>query len=208
MKNAYTNSDIVSVVRLLDVRAKNLTTDQIDLIIDDAYAELCTVVQAFSDEEIVNLQEYYDNNQFQLTLNIEEDVVDIYDLYLTIENQDKAVYDQGIEKIRDKQVIYVDSRYNGRVHIDLEGSNKKFNNAVIKYYYTPTSTTDTVYMDSQLWIAFKSALGASLYDAVHDTDRNTQKRAEMVRRAKAIIPSMPEDGKDPSIGHIFYEMDY
>ena len=81
-------------------------------------------------------------------------------------------------------------------------------NAVIKYYFTPTSSTEIVYMDAQTWLAFKSALGVALYDTLHDVERNGQKRAEVTRRAKAIIPDLPEDANDPSYGHIFTGLDH
>ncbi len=203
MKKAYTPEDIVTAVKNLDVRTQKLSDTSLSTIVDDAYTELCTIVQVFSDEEIVNLDSFYEGNETLVTLDIEEDVSEIYDLYLTIENQDKDEYDYGIRKIRDSKVIYKDNRYNGRVHIDFETLTEKTNNAVLKYYYVPTSTTETVYMDAQTWLAFKSALGVALYDTLHDVERNGQKRAEMTRRAKAIMPSTPEDAMDPSYGHIF-----
>ena len=203
MKKAYTPELVIAAVKTLDIRAQKLTATQIDLIIDDGYTELVTVIQAFSNEEIVDLAPYYDSSETKIELDIHEDVNEIYDLYLTIENKDKNEYDYGIKKIRDHKVIYKDNRYNGRVHIDFETLTEVTDNAVIKYYYTPTSTTDTVYMDAQTWLAFKSALGVALYDTLHDVERNGQKRAEMNRRAKAILPTLPEDANDPSYGHIF-----
>ena len=135
-------------------------------------------------------------------------MTEIYDLYLTIEDLDKNTYDYGIRKIRDAKIIYRDNRYNGRVHIDFTTLTEIVNNAVIKYYYVPTNTSDTVYMDAQTWLAFKSALGVALYDTLHDVERNGQKRAEMARRAKAILPTMPEDATAPAYGHIFHGLEY
>ena len=207
MKKAYSQSMIVAAVKSLDKRAIVLTDDVINNIIDDGYTELCTIVQAFSDEEIVNLDDFYTNNETLITLDIEEDVSAIYDLYLTIEGQDKLLYDYGIEKIRDKKVIYRDNRYNGRVHIDLDTQERQVDNAILKYYYVPTHTSETIYMDAQTWLAFKSALGVAMYDTLHDVERNGQKRAEMTRRAKAIMPSLPEDATAPAYGHIFNGFD-
>lgn len=204
MKKEYTPETLVSTVQALDVRAQKLSTDQINSVIDDAYTELCTAVQIFSGEEIVPLAAFYETGEQQITLDIEDDVSDLYDLYLTIEDKDKDAYDYGIEKIRDEKVIHRDNQYNGRVHIDLDTMTETANNAVLKYYYTPTSSTSSVYMDAQSWLALKSALGAALYDAVHDVERNGQKRSEMNRRAKAIITNLPEDAFEPAHGHIFY----
>ena len=207
MKKLYTPELIVQTVKDLDVRANKLSIDQINRIIDDGYAELATIVQAFSDEEIVPLAEYYETGEEKVTLDIQEDVNEIYDLYLTIEGKDPDIYMYGIEKIRDKRYIYRDNRYNGRVHIELGALNKEVDNAVLKYYYTPTHTNDNVYMDAQTWLAFKSTLAVALYDAVHDVTRNGQKRAEAIRRARAILPDLPEDANEPITGRIFNGLD-
>ena len=203
MKKAYTPELIIAAVKALDIRAQKLTAAQIDLIIDDGYTELVTITQVFSNEKIINLAVYYDNGESKTEVVVNDDVNEIYDLYLTIENKDKSVYDYGIKKIRDHRVVYKDNRYNGKVHIDFDLLTTKVDNVVIKYYFTPTSTSDIVYMDAQTWLAFKSALGVALYDTLHDVERNGQKRAEMSRRAKAILPELPEDANDPSYGHIF-----
>ena len=208
MKKAYTPDMIVAAVKNLDKRTLTLSDTAINSIIDDGYAELCTIVQAFSNEEIVSLDPFYETGEQLVTLDVEEDVSEIYDLYLTIEGKDKDIYNYGIEKIRDPKIIYRDNRYNGRVHIDFELMSEPVNNAIIKYYYVPVHTSSNVYMDAQTWLAFKSAIGAALYDTLHDVERNGQKRAEMTRRARAIVPDTPEDANDPSLGHIFNGVDY
>lgn len=208
MKKEYTPETLINAVQNLDVRTKKLTDVQINNVIDDAYTELCTVIQVFSDEEVIPLAPFYETGEQRITLDIEEDVNDIYDLYLTIEGKDKDIYEYGIEKIRDEKIIYKDERYNGRVHVDLDTMVQSADNIVLKYYYTPTSTTESVYMDAQTWLAFKSALGVAVYDTLHDVERNGQKRAEMGRRAKAIMPSLPEDATDPAYGHIFNGLDH
>jgi len=210
MKKAYSPETILTAVKGLDVRAQKLSETQLNVVIDDAYTEFCTVLQPFSDEEVVSLIPYYEAGEQILTLDITEDVSEIYDLYVTKENQDKEIYLHGIEKIRNEAVIYKDNRYNGRVHIDLTTlvTSTKVDNAILKYYYVPTHTTDTVYMDAQTWLAFKSALGVSLYDSLHDVERNGQKRAELTRRAQAIMPSMPEDATEPAHGRIFTGLEH
>jgi len=205
MKKAYAPETIIDAVINLDVRAKKLSMEQIAIVVDDAYAEFCTITQPFSNEEIVPLNEYYDVGEENITLDVQEDVSAIYEIYLTQEDKDPDIYKHGILKIRDESAIYLDNRYDGRVHVNLLSSSitGQADNAVIKYYYTPTSTTDTVYMDAQTWLALKSALGVALYDMLHDVERNGQKRAELARRVKGIIPKRPEDANDPSYGHIF-----
>ena len=203
MKVAYSPEKVLEAVKSLDTRAAKLPDDKLNNIIDDGYTELCAVIQAFSNEDVISLEPFYTAGETKITLDIEEDVTEIYDLYLTKEDEDKNVYDYGIKKNRDHRVIYKDNRYNGRVHVDLDILTTLMDNIVIKYYYVPTHTSKIVYMDAQTWLAFKSALGVALYDHLHDVERNGQKRAETIRRARAIIPELPEDANDPSYGRIF-----
>ena len=204
MKRLYTRDMIVNVVKSYDVRAKKLDDDQIDLVIDQAYAEMCTIVQAFSDEEVIPVQDFRDTGETKFMLDIEEDVNAIYDLYVTIEQKDSG-YDHDIQKIRNNQVIWKDNRYDGRAHVDLSKmtNSQDADNVVLKYYFTPVASRDSVYMDSQTMLAFRNAIGMALYDTVHDVQRSEQKRAALDRTANAIIPSTPEDAFDPSLGHIF-----
>jgi len=203
MKKMYTPEMVLAATKTLDVRAQKLSDEKLATVINDAYTELSSISAVFSDEEVIALAPFYELGEELVTIDIQEDVTDIYDLYLTEENKDKDIYLYGIEKIRDKKVIYKDNRYNGRVHIDFSTLKTPTDNAVIKYYYVPTYTTENVYMDAQTWLTFKSALGVSLYDMLHDVERNGQKRAELTRRAKNIMPDRPEDANDPSYGHIF-----
>ena len=208
MKKAYSPGVVLEALKNLDVRTKTLSSDKLNAIIDDAYTELCTIIQAFSNEEVVRLQTYYDLNERKVMLDIEEDVSEIYDLYLTVENQDKYEFDYGVKKIRDRRAIYRDNRYGGRVHIDFDVLTQTVDNAVLKYYYVPTHTNNIVYMDAQTWLALKSAMGVALYSTLHDVERNGQKRAEMTRRARSILPSMPEDATDPAYGRIFTGLEH
>ena len=205
MKRAYTREEIVTIVKGYDVRAQTLDSSKIDTVLDQAYAELCTVVQAFSNEEVVDVATYRDVGEYKFTLDIVEDVTSIYDLYVTIENEHSS-FSHGIQEIRDDQVIWQDNRYNGRVHIDLSrmpNAGSQADSIVIKYYYVPVATSETVYLDAQTMLAFKNAIGVALTDQLKDIEGNIQKRAAMTRTAKAILLAQPEDAFDPNNGHIF-----
>jgi len=188
-----------------DKRAETLSDAVIDNIINDGFAEVSTLGMFFSDEEVVSMLPYYEAGELQLTLDIEEDVTSIYDYYLTEEEQSYENYTHGIKKFQysnfrmrdnsDVNSMYLDNRYNGRVHVDLERVRKGaiVNNAVIKYYYIPTATTETYFIDAQTRLATESAMASALYDYLHDVERASQKRAQFTRQAMAIIPEDPED---------------
>ena len=199
MKIKYTKETLIQKIKDLDRRAPKLSETELDNILNHAYSEMSAVTQAFSNEEVVPLDAYTDVGEQKFILDIEEDVTAIYDIYLSVPDQDDTVYDHGIKKIRDINVIYEDNRYNGRVHIDLTRLNgtETPSNAILKYYFTPTITTEAVYMDQQTYLSFQYAIGLATYDALHDVARSEQKRAGLNRTLKAVIPGLPEDSFDP-----------
>ena len=81
-------------------------------------------------------------------------------------------------------------------------------NSYFKYYYIPTSSTDSVFFDAQTMLAFRNAIGVALYDMVHDVERSMQKMAAMERTAAAIVVDLPEDAYDPSEGRIFSGLEH
>ena len=199
MKLEFTAKYFLDRLKRLDVRAQKLTDDQLYTVIDDGYSEICTVGMFFSNEEIIDMVPLYESGENVFTIDIEEDVTGVYDKYLTKEGLSYKDYDHGIRKIREVSAIYLDNRYNGKVHIDLTKINTDVivDNAVIKYFYTPRSTTGSVFMDQQTRLATESAMGAALYDYLKDTENSSRKRAAMTRQANAIIPRHPEDLIDP-----------
>ena len=130
------------------------------------------------------------------TVDIDDDVVFIYDLYLTIENRDFSLFEHGIKKIVNVNSVYKDNREVGRVHVDLskvDSHESAIDNLVIKYFFTPTSTTEDIYMDQPTFLALKNALSTSLYDYMNDVERSMQKLAATKRTGLAAIPNDPED---------------
>lgn len=197
-KTEYTKAAIVTFIKDLDTRAKSLSDSKIDNIIDRAYAELTTVSKKlFSNEEVISLAAYYEVGELKATLDIEDDVTEIYDMYTTIEGDtaDKSICQdivQGIGIYRNTDVLYRD-RYVGRFHVDLSVKESiLFDNMVVKYHFTPKATTDSVFMDSQLYLAFQDALWAALNYFMKDVEGEAQKRASMTRTTKS-APQEPED---------------
>lgn len=207
MKTKYTRDSINTFIRGLDVRAKTMSDSQLDNVINRGYAELMTVSsRLFSNEDVVSLDEYYEAGETKLSFDLEDDATEVYDLYLTIESDDvnKTYCDevvQGIGICRNKNVVYRDNRYIGRVHIDLDtkyySNDYKFDNCLVKYYYTPKATDDDVMMSAQVWLTFTDAMWASLNYFLKDVESESQKRASMTRTSAA-VKDVPEDIPDRS----------
>jgi len=206
-KTGYTRDNIVNNIKLLDVRVRNLTEEQIDAVIDMAYAELSIVSpELFSNEEIINLDEYYDTSEMKATFDVEEDATEIYDVYTTIEGEDTlkdtcTEVVQGIGICRNKDVAYLDNRYVGRFHIDLGAESALdtvYDNLIAKYYFTPSATTEIVYMSKQVFRSFQDAIGIAVNYFVKDIEGEAQKRASLLRTSSGIqnapedIPDMPQ----------------
>lgn len=195
MKQQYSKADMIELIKTLDTRAEKLSDAKLDIILNMGFAELETVAKLFSGEEVIAMDNFYTSGETLITLDIEEDVSAIYDMYLTVENLNKDEYLYGIKQIRDKGCIYPDNRYMGRVHINLADTpeGEVIDNAVIKYFYVPKATNTYFYMDQPTYLATINAMGAALYDVLNDVARSQQKRAAMVRTATAITPYNPED---------------
>jgi len=205
MLKKVTRAEVLKMIQTLDKRTESLTDDDFNYIIDMGYAELNTIAHPFENEEVVPLKPYYDNGELKFTVDVVEDVSYVYDLYLTIEgHQDIHQYKHGVQKLRNENVVYKDGRRVGRVHVDLtnlktlaEADNKPADNLVIKYSYTPTHTTEDIYVDQPTLLAMRDAFGCALYNRLNDTDRESQKRAALGRTASAIVPRYPNDFRVP-----------
>jgi len=199
VKREIKKSQLIHLLNNLDKRSLELSNESIDEIINNAFAELSTVARLFTDEDVLSTRDYYDNGELIFTLDIHSDVVYVYDLYLTVENQDHNIFDHGINKITDLNCIYRDNRESGRIHVDLTKvpENQIIDNIVIKYFYTPSATDNSIYMDQPTYVATRNALGVALYDWMNDVDRSMQKLAAMKRTGLAAVPNDPEDLLEP-----------
>ena len=202
-KRRYTKEEIVAFIKDLDTRAVKLSDTKIDNIIDRAYSELMTISKSlFSDEEVLDLAPYYESDEGKITVQINRDVTYVYDLYVTLEGEHKLkdACDDIINEIglcRNPEIIKRDNRNNDIVHIYLDYiDDTRFDNAVIKYFYTPISTQDDIFMDSQVYIAFQDALGTSLNYFLKDVETENQKRNSMNRTARAAVQE-PNDTPEP-----------
>lgn len=192
MLRQITRTEIETLIKNLDTRAKTFTSDEFDYVINMGYAELSTFNHLFYNEEIVSLADQYEAGELSFVMDIEEDVAFIYDLYLAKESSDESLLD-GIKKERTKRAIYKDERYAGRVHVNLDNADTSYENAVIKYSFTPRATSEHLYIDQQTYLALRDAFSCSLYNKLGDVERESQKRASLARTARAVIPKYPQD---------------
>ena len=205
-KTEYTRDTISAFIKGLDTRARTLEEPKINEIINRGYAELSTVSKRlFSNEEVIDMQQFYDSGEVNISIDLEEDVTEVYDLYTTIEGEDVDTsvcqeVIQGIGIYRDSDFSFRDNRYIGRVHLDLDGlsgmaTDVVFDNLIVKYYYTPKATTESVFMDSQVYLTFQDAMWAALNYFMKDIEGEAQKRSSMQRTSKSAAQE-PEDIPD------------
>lgn len=201
-KNTYTRTDIVDFIKALDTRAKAFDDTKLDFVINRAYTEMTNSAPTlFSDENILNLAQYYDLGQDLITLDVSEDCLEVYDTYTTLENTssaDLSICDEvvnGIGIYRNRDTIYRDNRNVGRVYVDLKAIDYQFDNAVIKFYYVPKATTAEVYMSARVYAAFQDAIGVAVNYFLKDVEGEMQKQASL-RRTSLSANYEPEDIPD------------
>jgi len=192
MLRKITRPEIEQLIKSLDTRAKTFSEEDFNFVIDMGYAELGTFNHLFYNEEVIDLRPQYEAGELRFSLDIEEDVSFIYDLYLSKNDPEFDTLD-GQDKERSKKAIYKDSRYPGRVHVNLNEADDTYEVAVLKYSFTPQSTTEEIYIDQPTYLAMRDAFGCALYNKLNDVERESQKRASLARTANSVIPKYPED---------------
>jgi hypothetical protein len=211
MKRKILKTDIIQMILDLDTRTTKLTETQLDSIIDSGFAELCTLVLPFTEEEIYPLEQHYIDGELKITLDADKDVVEVYDYHLTIENKtDFDTYKHGILKIREENCIYEDNRSIGRIHVDLEQvpDNQIADNVVMKYYYVPDANFDVIYLSQNALLALKNAMALALYSPItplRDPEKESRVRAAMTRTARSVAlnEGSPEDLTPTNNNYVF-----
>ena len=192
MKKEYTRDQIVTLVKTMDKRCASMTDDQIDLITNDAYSEISVYAQPFTDEAVVDMSDYYAAGEKVFTVDIEDDVAYIYDLYGTVETV------TPLHKVYNANAIYQDGREVGRVHVDLSQCGT-INNVVIKYAYTPEATYDNVFMDKPTYSILIAALRVAIDVALKDEKRESKNRQLLQHKLENLLPVTAHD-----LGQSFY----
>lgn len=194
MKRKITKKDLVLVLNDLDHRTEDWDERKIDRCINNAFAELATIQSFFSSDVSVELDDYYESGETKFIMNLDNDSVSIYDLYLVEQTTDRDDR-HGEIKHRDKALIWRDSKNLDVVNVNICGldTNATYSTAVAKYFYTPTADFKDIYVSNNVYLALDSALGSTMYDMMNDVERASQKRAAMQRTASAIPEHLPDD---------------
>jgi hypothetical protein len=207
MKRRITKVDLISYIKLIDTRCKKWTDEEFDRVINDGFAELCTVINPFVADVTEDLAPYYEIGELNFTINIPSDVNDIYDLYLVHENRDEFFFLHGEEKDRDKNRIWRDSKDLDIVHVDLHypADGAPYDLAVIKYSYIPTSEFDELFLSNDVYIALQSAISSASYNVLKDVESSGQMRSQYKRQASAVLNPYPDDYNDNAKPSMFPE---
>jgi uncharacterized protein YkvS len=206
MKREITKQNLIDFMDTLDTRFSKLEDNKVDLIIVDAFAEFSTVSKTISNRYIVDLNYYYENGEVKISLQIPEDVIYIYDLYLSKETEDLVLSEHGEYNFRDNSLIWRDPQKRDMFHINLvdQKFGQRYNLAYAEYVYIPTSANfENIYMHNDAYIAFKDALATTLYEYLHDDEKAALKRASMTQKAASIDNIYPEDYETPGKASIF-----
>jgi hypothetical protein len=206
MKRIITKDDLINYMKVLDTRVRKLDADVIDQIIIDSFAEFSTVSNSISNRYIVDLKPYYDAGETKFNIQIPEDVVFIYDLYLAKSTDDLLLSEHGEYHVRDESVIWADAQKRDVFHVNLEDQKygQSYDLAYAEYIYIPHDANFTeIYMHTDAYNAYRDALSASAYDYLHDDEKALMKRSEMKRKAMSIANAYPEDYAEPKRARMF-----
>ncbi|RLC29497.1 MAG: hypothetical protein DRH37_07420 [Deltaproteobacteria bacterium] len=205
MKRRITKEEVIVMIKELDTRCKKWDVTKFDRVINNGFAELCTVIQPFVSQVNVNLQEYYDLGESRFDINLTGDTLSVYDLYLSKAADSFNVWKHDEEKCRDEDVIWKDPVNSDVVHVDMTKDifSRTFEDAVVKYFYVPTADFDELYMSSDVYLALESAIAAVSYDMLHDVEKASQQRSAFTRKGGAILEIYPGDYSDPGKPSMF-----
>jgi len=186
MKRKYTKEAIVADIKVMDKRALTMSDEQIDMIINDGYSYIGMFTQLFSNEDVLEMAEYYDLGEHKLTIDIEDDTQFIYDLYGTVETV------EPLRKVYNADAIYQDGRYTGRIHINLDLC-ETLDNVVIKYFYTPQATDLDIYVDAMAYSVMKQSFRVAIDSYLKDDKREAKSMSKLEGMCLNIVPDIPFD---------------
>ncbi len=205
MKMKVTKEALLEYMYALDTRADRLSTEKLDLILTAGFAELCTISNPFTATDETDLAPYYSSGENVFTIDLKENTVDIYDLYLNIKDETETLFEHGEVKNRDTNRIWRDGQMINIVHVNLidEQFYATYDNAVVKYAYIPDADFDDMYLSIDVYLALQAAMATSLYNILHDVERATQQRAAMTRQAMSFANPFPSDYGEPGKPSMF-----
>ncbi len=189
MRRKVLKTDLIEFIKRLDTRCKKYDDDKFDEVIDKAFGEMPNI---FTDEDALQVEQYIVDSVKKMSYDVERDVSYIYDAFLS-EDSRNAITNTDL-------MVEVDPRIKGRVNIDFSSQVDmygKYSNhfgyngttpkvLIVKYYYTPTSTFDEIYMDRDVQVVLYTALKVAAYSDLHDTKKHAVFAAQMADKVSLL----------------------
>ncbi len=191
MRRKVLKTDLIAFIKRLDTRCKKYDDAKFDEVIDKAFGEMPDI---FTDEDALEVTGYIDDGVKKMSYDIERDVSYIYDAFLS-EDSRNAVTNSDL-------MVEVDPRVKGRVNIDFSSqvdmyghysNHPGFNGTtpkilIAKYYYTPTSTFDEIYMDRDAQVVLYTALKVAAYSDLHDVKKHAVFASQLADKINLLNP--------------------
>ncbi len=204
MRRKITKDSLIDYIKRLDVRCKKYNDDKFDEIIDDAFSELNSMANFFYDEDSLDVTGYLSDGVTKLSYDIEKDVIYIYDSFLSTDSKTAC--------LQSDNMVEIDPRIIGRVNLDFTSTENMYNDytyheqsddrktspetLIVRYYYVPTSEFDEIYMNRDVYKAFRQALSSSTYLDLHDEKKHAMHSSKMKQYANSVITIRPFDFDD------------
>jgi len=207
MKRRVSKESIKEYIKRLDTRCKKYDDAKFDDIIDDAFSEFNTIGSFFDDEDTVDVRPYLENGIKKITYDVEKDVTYIYDAFLS---EDAKKPHQNSDNM-----VEVDPRVQGRINVDFTSEEDMYgdysyhpqddivvvesiNFLVVRYFYVPDSDFEYIYMDRDVYKAFRQAIASTVYLDLHDDAKSAMHLQRMKMYGDAIIVQRPFDFDEPT----------
>ena len=189
MRRKITKIELIEFIKRLDTRAKKFETEKFDEVIDKAFGEMSNI---FTDEDALQVEQYTADKVIKLSYDVERDVSYIYDAFLS-EDSRNAITNTDL-------MVEVDPRLKGRINVDFSSqvdmygkysSHSGYNGTtpkilVVKYYYTPTSEFEKIYMDKDVQVVLHTALKVAVYNDLHDTKKHAIFAAQLADKVNLL----------------------
>ena len=205
MERKITKTQLITYIKRLDTRCKKFDDEKFDEIIDDAFSEFNTTGAFFFNEDALEVTDYITDGVIKLSYDIEKDVTYVYDAFLST--------DSKTPMNTSDRMVEVDPRVTGRINLDFSSTEDMYNAytyhyqedfndgsvpevLVVRYNYVPTSDFDEIYMNRDVYKAFRQAISTSAYMDLHDEKKAAMHHGKMIRDAKAITIVRPHDFDD------------
>ena len=207
MKRKITKDSLIERIKEIDTRTKGWSDAKIDKIITNAFVELTTVAQPFSNSVYEDLNPYYETGEEKGSIVLPYSVLSVYDMYLVKENQDEDLYTRGELKNRNENVIWQNPQDKDTIYFNLESKyayDLEYDAIVAKYFYIPLDADFTeLYLFSDEAVALETAMEVAVFEAVKDEKTAISMRKKLSILGGNLIEPEPTDFPSPDRRSIF-----